>query len=139
MMLDWLDTHAPSWLPRGRDAKYASLSSGAMRSTFARKRTWRWMSSHENTADASVAALCEGGGDVIEEGQHAYHDADIRPARRLESRDPALHPRQIGGFDLAQQLLGVVAIPCDLPMGDVSPAFVSQEQVLEPREPDLRV
>ncbi len=49
------DAHAPSWLPRGREAKYASLSASLTRSTSARTRTWRCRSSQENTAAATGA------------------------------------------------------------------------------------
>ena len=48
------DAHAPSWLARGREAKYSSLSASADPLDRRRgRRTWRCRSSHENTADAT--------------------------------------------------------------------------------------
>ena len=50
MGADWGDAHAPILLARGRDAKYASLTSSGAVLTVPRMRTWRWICSHPNTA-----------------------------------------------------------------------------------------
>jgi hypothetical protein len=61
----------------------------------------------QDAADAGIAALGEGRGDVVEEGQHRDHDADVRPARRLDVL-PALHDEPDGlhvrRADLDQQV-----------------------------------
>jgi len=51
---DWSDAQAPTWLSRGRLAKYASASASSTGATVPSTRTWTWLRSdfHRNSSAA---------------------------------------------------------------------------------------